>query len=291
MTMVCIVGDSESIKGCGKTMTLTFLQYMDYLKGRTILSNVEYGFPHHKLDVIQMVDDLEADKREKYMNVSIGIDEAHLFMPSGSMDSGSVKEAKDLIINFLYQTRKLEIDVYYVTHRAMNVHHKIRSQIELVLMARKFHTSDGSHCIFDRCKEEHYIEVANANDVESFITKEPIYINPEVVGKLYPTMQLLAMKQSNYFRIPEPRQPKTTKRTIKAYEPEEYTQEDIPDDTDEVTEVEVALNKVNADIARLEQEEAQEEIEAENKIIQEEEHKDLSKSNIYTKRRIINKRK
>lgn len=197
MSMVCIVGDPESIKGCGKTMTLAFLQYLDYKKGRRILSNIEYTFPHEQLNVAKMIYDLENDEREKYQNVSIGIDEFHLFMPSGF---SKLNADKDLLINFLYQTRKLDIDVYYVTHRAMNVNNKIRGMIELMLMARKFHVADGSHCVFDNCKEDHYIEVKNANDVDSWVNKEPMYINCNVVGELYPTNQLLPIMPESYWR-------------------------------------------------------------------------------------------
>jgi len=274
MTMVCIVGDPESIKGCGKTMTLAFLQYLDYKKGRRILTNVTYTFPHEQLNVMEVIHDLESDNREKYQNVSIGIDEFHLFMPSGQ-PSGN-KGDQDLLINFLYQTRKLDIDVYYVTHRAMNVNNKIRGQIELMLMARKFHTKDGSHCIFDNCKEDHYIEVRNANDVTSFLDKEPLYINCSVVGALYPTNQLLPIIPEAYW------QPKVDGRTSEGREHKrekgERIRKSMQDkwdeqqrDVDMMKSNQLEIDQLKKEIAEDEAKEAaQKEIDAEQEIIKKE---------------------
>ena len=286
MTMVCVVGDPDSIKGSGKTLTLTFLQYLDYCKGRRILSNVKYNFPYEQLNVAQVIEDLDNGLQEKYKDVSIGIDEFHLFMPSGQTAGNA--EDKRMLVNFMLQTRKLDIDVYFTTHRAGMVDFRIRPQVEMVLMVFKHHTKDtestvaGEHCTFDNCKEEHYIEVRNVTEFEYAFSKDPVYLNPNVVGKLYPTNQILDISASKYF------QPKG-KKSKPIYRPNTIYKTD-----DEPIEVEEALNKVNAEIAKLEQEEADEEIESENNIIQQEEqeeHKDLINTNIYTKRRIIPKRK
>lgn len=219
MGTTAIVGDPESAKGSGKTATMAFLQYLDWISGRRIISNVEYEFPYEKLNFMEIIEDLESGDPKgklKYKNCSIGIDEIHLALPSG-MAIGHVMETT-LIVNFLLQSRKLGIDVYFTVHREMNVNNKVRNQIERSFMAIKYHIDDDSHCTLDRCDKPHYIEVRNVTNEYDYFNSEIITINPAVVGQLYDTNQLLDILPEKYFGAEKDKPLSINQKTGKIFE-------------------------------------------------------------------------
>ena len=165
-----------SLRGNGKTNTMTFFLFLDYLNGRKIITNYYTDFSE-MMTVQEMV---ELILNGDLSDISLGIDEIQLLLNSAGT-KGSITK---FIMKMVSQTRKRRTDIHYTIQRKMDLLRTFRIQTDSLLVPYKTHMEDGKEiiCINDRCEEEHTIYV------ESIIPyrKKPIAIFPaSLIGQLY----------------------------------------------------------------------------------------------------------
>jgi Zonular occludens toxin (Zot). len=174
--MIGIIGSideyhSYTIRGNGKTATMTYLLYNYYFRqGCKAYTNYFTSFStilrtedlannlfenDDTLDEIVRKgkrDEVERDNEIK----AIGIDEIQVFYDS----YGRVSKKSKLFLNIslIQQSRKKNVDIFFTIQRLRDLEKRIRSQVDLYLIPTKYH-KDGKICSIDRCNEEHYIVV------------------------------------------------------------------------------------------------------------------------------------
>lgn len=171
--MIGIIGSVDefhayTIRGNGKTATMTYLLYQYYFRqGYRVYTNYYTTFStvlktQDLADVLFENDDTfeeivkKGKKKENEEIKAIGIDEIQVFYDS----YGRVSRKSELFLNIslIQQSRKKNIDIFFTVQRLRDLEKRIRTQVDLYLIPMKYHRN-GKICSIDRCNEDHYIVV------------------------------------------------------------------------------------------------------------------------------------
>jgi hypothetical protein len=145
-----------SLRGNGKTLSMTYYLLMDYIKqNKNCFSNHYISFPKRKNQIAKQANSEEIFNiifDDELDNCSVGLDELPIYMNSLDNDRDKIKFAT----KFIYQSRKKRINIYYTAQRQMDVHIRIRQQTDMTIIPTKYHYNN-EQCFRDNCKEDHYI--------------------------------------------------------------------------------------------------------------------------------------
>lgn len=192
MSLIAIVGRTDNskagtIRGNGKTCAAVFLARIDYKNGRKIYTNFKTTFssPYKINDLIEMFKD------SKLHNVTVIIDEMQKYLNNSGI---KVQTRKELITNFIAQSRKEKIDIIITTQRYKQIHVELRDQIDKVLLAEKYHYQKNkkSFKLLNRCKKDdcdlpHVIILHNESDC-CYLS---CLIDACEIGKMYNTNEIV----------------------------------------------------------------------------------------------------
>jgi hypothetical protein len=183
--IICFAGtrDDESylsIRGNGKTCSMTGYAYLDYLEGRHIWSNYKTTFSEEIIGFQTMIDKIGLTPHPDYI---LCITEMQELLNS----IGSTTEQVRFIDKFATQLRKLDVDVYYDTQRFNNIHKRLRIHTDVILIPEKHHF-DNKQCNFDRCKKPHKIYVYSE---KPYFKRARKCFDATIVGKLYDSAEFM----------------------------------------------------------------------------------------------------
>lgn len=167
-----------SIRGNGKTLTITYYGYDAHKKGKKVYSNYRTTFS----DLITINELITLFKNSKLRDTIILLDEAQMYFPNQGLKTKVIKE---LIGLFIAQTRKASIDIYLSTQRYNNLNNQLRLHIDEILLPIKIH-ADGSICKKDSCTKKHYINVYIPDVSDPIVT-----LDAQKVGQLYDTNEMV----------------------------------------------------------------------------------------------------
>lgn len=206
------------IRGNGKTMSVTYAGYKDYIAGdyytgRTILSNYQINFLTYDdisrkwyndlklkerealknrikiISVKEMVEFILNSNKNDYPNgFSVLIDEIQTMLNSLATPAKVIK----FFDKMQSQTRKRKANLYYATQRFHNLHKRCRIQTDNVYICEKIHQipliNNGEYevCYSEECLKPHFILMTNYYN--SNIQK---LIRCEKVGHLYDTDEII----------------------------------------------------------------------------------------------------
>lgn len=188
---------NQALRGNGKTMSLTFVGYVDYCNGREVISNYKTSFSELRPteEIASMVQD------ENLRDVTILLSELQLYLNSLGTNS---KVLKNFIGSVVGQSRKRNVDIHYDTQRYGDIHPRMRVQTDRAFLPRKYHLDDEP-CSIDRCSEPHIIKVYQHDPFE----REPVFIlDATKFGSLYDSNEIVATPQPE----PEKKRKRTTKK-------------------------------------------------------------------------------
>ena len=172
---------NRSIRGCGKTNSMTGYAYLDYLRKKTVWSNYWTDFSEKICGFQEMIDTIGT---EPHPDLIICISEMQQVLNS----IGSTFDQILFIDMFASQLRKLDVDLYYDTQRFNNIHKRLRVHTDYIMIPYKTH-EDNSACNFDRCKKPHKIFVY-CHKPEGF--KKPLKcFNATKVGQHYNNKEII----------------------------------------------------------------------------------------------------
>lgn len=161
--------------GSGKTLSMTKFLYADFLKGKRIMANYGLKFPYEKIDFNKAYELLQDEDLKR---VSIGVDEAHIFLDSRS---SSTKKNK-LISYFLLQTRKRSINLYLTTQYFNQVDKRLRQVTDKLIICSKIKLNSG--LLFEN-------DVYKKNMLGEFEPQARLFYNPQNFYKLYDTNEII----------------------------------------------------------------------------------------------------
>lgn len=173
----------SSMRGNGKTLSAVYFAKLEHDKGKKVFTNFYTSFStmYKMKDLIEMFSD------GKLQDVLVIVDEAQVYLNNSGV---SVKVRKNLITNFIAQTRKANIDVILTTQRFMQLHKELREQTDVILLASKYHYDKHgltSVCKVDNCTKSHAVRLFNMN-TSSYL---PIVLDCEEIGKLYNSNEIV----------------------------------------------------------------------------------------------------
>ena len=183
---------NQALRGNGKTLSLTFFGYVDYLNGRTIISNYKTSFSEF-MPTEDMADMIQDDD---LFNVTLLIQEMQLYLNSLGSNTEVIKDFCGSVVG---QSRKRGVDIHYDTQRYGDIHPRMRVQTDRAYLPRKYHYDD-TPCSIDRCEEPHIIKVFQHDPFEA----EPIFeLKAEQFGSLYDSNEMtpLPKKQAKKRKV------------------------------------------------------------------------------------------
>jgi len=130
----------KGLKGSGKTLLLTILLLMEYMKGKKVFTNYKVFFPHEIIDVKKMV---ELD--EDLENCVIGISEMHLICDARRHG----KEQNILMSYFVLQSRHRGVNLYYDTQFERQIDIRIVENTDINIVCENLHIDTDNDGLAD----------------------------------------------------------------------------------------------------------------------------------------------
>jgi hypothetical protein len=169
-----------SLRGIGKTLTITALAYWQYLAGRKIYSNYYTTFSK-KICLADFINMCKENKKLK--NFTYLCDE----IPTALSSLGESSDRIELYTTFINQIRKRKGDLLYTAPRQNDAQLRIRQNTDVTFTTEKYH-DDGTLCSIDRCERNHFIRIFMLKPSYTVLNLE---LNCEVYGKLYNTDEIV----------------------------------------------------------------------------------------------------
>ena len=168
------------ISGNGKTGSMVGIAALDHFQnGKTIWSNFHTGFSECK-GFQEMIDTIG---NEEHPELILCVSEMQNVLNS----LGSSTKQVLFIDKFCSQLRKLKVDLYWDTQRFRNVHLRLRTYTDVILIPIKCHF-DGSQCNYNLCKKPHQVLLYSYKPAKD---KPIVKFNMCEVGKLYDTNEII----------------------------------------------------------------------------------------------------
>jgi len=134
MPIFSIVGDI----GSGKTLTACYFCYKAYKNGQKIYSNINFSFPHEKLDNKFFSDYLNHGKQIN--NCVVFIDEAYIYL-----DSRMTGTAQNRTLTyFILQTRKKNVTLIYTSQFLGQCDIRLRNNTDRVVYPKLYKNCNNS---------------------------------------------------------------------------------------------------------------------------------------------------
>jgi len=173
----------SSIRGNGKTLSAVFLAYKNYQEGQKIYTNFYTTFS----EVVTLNQLVEKFKNKELQNTTVILDEAQIYLSNSGVKASVLKEIIGL---FIAQTRKQNVDIILTVQRFKDLHLKLRTQTDIILIPIKYHIHGNrikNICYNDSCKQQHIIGILNLSDNRML----PYTLRPETIGKLYNSNEIV----------------------------------------------------------------------------------------------------
>jgi hypothetical protein len=191
----CYSDESEApISGTGKTLSMSGFGYLDSMSGKEIWSNYYTDYSDEIIGFQAMINKIHKERKplESYHDV---LERPGLVLLITEMQEilnscGSENNKVLFVDSFAHQLRKYGVDLYYDTQRFMNIHIRLRSHTDTILLPYKRHMN-LKPCFSTQCLAPHLIDVyslkPNRDDpIIRFIANR--------VGKKYNTYQVVKDK-------------------------------------------------------------------------------------------------
>ena len=205
MGVTAFVGcyDDESlapISGTGKTLSMTGYGFLDSIEGSEIWSNYDTTFSDKVMGFQAMINKIKEERKPcdiRKLNIQIADnsledEQPNLILLVTEMQEilnscGSSTNQILFIDSFAHQLRKYEVDLYYDTQRFMNIHKRLRTHTDKILLPVKRHLN-LKPCLSSRCKLPHVIDIYSLKPDIKYPIKR---FNAMKTGVLYNSHQVV----------------------------------------------------------------------------------------------------
>ena len=173
---------NHALRGNGKTLSLTFIGYLDSIRGRDVISNYKTSFS----EFVPVEEIARMVVEENIRDTTILITEMQVYLNSLGVNSSDLKEFIGSVVG---QSRKRNTDIHYDTQRYGDIHPRLRVQTDRAFLPRKFHR-DGEPCSLDRCTEDHVIYLYQH---DPYLHEEVLRLNAGAFADLYNTDEIISV--------------------------------------------------------------------------------------------------
>lgn len=175
---------NQALRGNGKTLSMTFVGYLDSQSGRKVISNYQTSFSEFvSIDKIS-----EMVTQENIRDTTILVSEMQVYLNSLGVNSNDLKTFIGSVVG---QSRKRNTDIHYDTQRYGDIHPRMRVQTDRAFLPRKYHL-DGSPCSIDRCPDEHVIYLYQH---DPFLPKPVLKLQASKFSGLYNSDEIIIVPE------------------------------------------------------------------------------------------------
>lgn len=176
-----------------KTYTMTQIGVLDRLQGRKIFANYSLSIPYTPIKSFEQL--IEVMETEGY-NITILLDEISVYFDA--YDRPSKKDGSKDFKNFVRQTRKRGVKLYYTAQSFWDINLSIRRVTHRILLTQKYDiTRDGLLlCQSDRCYKPHVVEITDCKPYRDDVIpkREPIYLPVNIkIFDMYNSEELIGL--------------------------------------------------------------------------------------------------
>ncbi len=114
----------EGVMGSGKTFSAVTFAYLEFLRGREVICNLDVTFPHTKLNTEFFLANMETHVMHDCVLI---LDEAYIYLDARS----SSTKLNKLFTYFIGQTRKRGVDMFICIHHIDTVDKRLRRAIDM----------------------------------------------------------------------------------------------------------------------------------------------------------------
>ena len=167
-------------RGAGKTTTMVKDAYIEYMRGRRVISNMEsltFGEYMSNEDIVKI------NKQSDIENAVLLIDEMQIFFDSRR----SMKKSNLDFSNFVQQTRKRNIDIYGTTQFSNAVEKRVRDHTDITVRPQFLKN-------YNLFKVIYYDETAKEDLFFTEAVKREIVFEPKQVFNLFDTNEKIVVK-------------------------------------------------------------------------------------------------
>lgn len=199
----CYDIESEApISGTGKTLSMTGFGYLDSLNGKEVWSNYQTTFSDEIIGFQAMINKIRNERKPLTSYHEI-LERPGLVVMVTEMQEilnscGSENNKILFVDSFAHQLRKYGVDMYYDTQRFKNIHIRLRTHTDTILLPYKRHY-DKQPCFSTQCLKPHLIDVYSLKPDRE---KPIIRFKAPLVGNKYNTYQVVYDK----LKIPNKKQ-------------------------------------------------------------------------------------
>lgn len=181
-----------TIRGNGKTCSMTAVGYMAHCQGQRIISNYTTTFSDEVMGLQAMIDAIKEESKllkegeieeSRFKNSMLLVSEMQKILNS----IGSSTQEILFIDSFCSEIRKHDLDLCYDTQRFNNIQKRLRIHTDVILQPFKFHM-DNKQCNFDRCKKPHKIYLYS---YKPHMPKVRKIFDAVRVGKMYNSNEII----------------------------------------------------------------------------------------------------
>lgn len=164
-------------RGSGKTLSMVKDAYIEYKRGRKIISNmsnIPFAYYMSNQEILSL------NKESNIFNAVILIDEAQIFFDSRR----SMKKESINFSNFVQQIRKRDIDLYITTQFANAIEKRLRDHTDIIAKVKFLKQ-------YNLCKVK-YIDITSmVDEFEENPTEVEVIYDATAIFKLYDTNQMI----------------------------------------------------------------------------------------------------
>lgn len=192
--MIAIV---TGLMNSGKTLFVTFKLFLAFINGNDILTNFSLTFPHYEVNK-DWFHNL-AKEETILKNVSIGIDEAWLFMGDSRR---AMSEDNIMSSYFFLQSSKDDTEIYLTAQHIGQLDNRIRNNCHKIIECSRVIKYKNKYYPINEEKrflEKKYTDILYIKAVEykavnlggfrDYVVSKTYYVNAKNIFKLYDTTQ------------------------------------------------------------------------------------------------------
>lgn len=183
------------LQNSGKTLYMTYLLFLDFLRGKKVVSNYDLAFPHMRVNKDWLVD-VSKKQNVVFNNISIGFDELWVWMDSRQSIINSVSTY------FFLQSSKDDTNIRATAQTNMQIDVRFRKNLHRISTCDRVFIKDGKEyqintsdrILSDEMQKYLYIKVIEYKHVShhihnSMVQDKILYIKASNIFKLYNTRQ------------------------------------------------------------------------------------------------------
>lgn len=194
-----MINGITGLMNSGKTLLMTYRLFLEYCKGRDIITNYRVNFPHRKINKDFLI--WLSKKETNLNNIAMALDELWIWLDCRQAQ-------KNTFATYIFnQSSKTDMQIFFTAQHNGQIDrrirlnmHRITSCSRAILLDGKFHAIDEENrFLSEEMQENLYIKVIDFKRINVSVytdlrPQRPYYIKAKPIFSLYDTTERILKK-------------------------------------------------------------------------------------------------